>query len=33
MADELEIPVPLARKIYTESLEKLSKYCQAAING
>ena len=33
MADELEIPVPLARKIYTESLEKLSKYCQAVVNN
>lgn len=32
MADELEIPVPLVRKIYTEAFEKLQKYCQTAIN-
>ena len=32
MAQELEVPIPIARKIYNESFEKLSKYCQEAIN-
>lgn len=32
MAQELEVPIPIARKIYNESFEKLSKYCQKAIN-
>lgn len=33
MADELEVPVPIVRKIYTEAFEKLSKYCQKEIIG
>ena len=32
MAQELEVPIPVARKIYNESFEKLSKYCQKAVN-
>ena len=32
MAQELEVPIPIAKKIYNESFEKLSKYCQEAIN-
>ena len=32
MSQELEVPIPIARKIYNESFEKLSKYCQEAIN-
>ena len=32
MSQDLEVPIPIARKIYNESFEKLSKYCQEAIN-
>ena len=33
IAEELEVPVPLASKIYKDALNKLSKYCQSEING
>lgn len=33
IADELEVPVPRANKIYKDALQKLSKYCQSEING
>lgn len=32
IADELEVPVKIANKIYKEALKKLSKYCQASCN-
>ena len=32
MAQQLEVPIHVARKIYNESFEKLSKYCQKAVN-
>lgn len=31
IADELEVTVPIANRIYKEALDKLSKYCQAEI--
>lgn len=33
IADELEVPVNIANKIYKEALQKITKYCQAEING
>lgn len=33
IADELEVPVPKASKIYKDALQKLSKYCQSEINA
>lgn len=33
IADELEVPVNIANKIYKEALQKLTKYCRAEING
>lgn len=33
MAEELELTVPIVRKIYLEAFEKLSRYCQEEING
>ena len=33
IADELEVPVPKANKIYKEALQKLTKYCQSEINA
>jgi len=32
IADELEVPVNIANKIYKEAFTKLSKYCQASCN-
>ena len=32
IAEELEVPVPTANKIYKEAFSKLSKYCQKAMN-
>ena len=32
IAEELEVPVPAANKIYKDAFNKLSKYCQRAIN-
>lgn len=32
MAEELELTIPIVRKIYNEALEKLSNYCQKEIN-
>ena len=31
IADELEVPVNVANRIYKEALDKLSKYCQAEV--
>lgn len=33
IADELEVPVPIANKIYKEALKKLTKYCQSEIGA
>ncbi|MCM1217047.1 MAG: sigma-70 family RNA polymerase sigma factor [Lachnospiraceae bacterium] len=33
IADELEVPVAMASKIYKDALKKLTKYCQSEING
>ena len=33
MADELEVPLPVARKIYNDAFEKLSIFCQKEMNG
>lgn len=33
MADELEVPLPVAKKIYNDAFEKLSIFCQKEING
>lgn len=33
IAEELEVPVNIANKIYKEAFEKLSKYCQAEIGA
>lgn len=33
IADELEVPLNIANKIYKEALQKLTKYCRAEING
>jgi hypothetical protein len=32
IADELEVPLNIANKIYKDAVTKLSKYCQAAAN-
>lgn len=32
IAEELEVPVPTANKIYKEAFSKLSKYCQKVMN-
>ena len=32
IADELEVPLTTANKIYREAMTKLSKYCRAAVN-
>ena len=32
IADELEVPLNTANKIFKEAVTKLSKYCQAAAN-
>ena len=33
IADELEVPLNTANKIYKDALEKLKKYCIAAYNS
>lgn len=32
IAEELEVPIPMANKIFKDAVTKLSKYCQAASN-
>lgn len=32
MADELELPIQRVKQIYTQSLEKLTRYCQSEMN-
>lgn len=32
IAEELEVPIPIANKIFKDAVNKLSKYCQAASN-
>lgn len=33
IAEELEVPVNIASKIYREAVQKITKYCRAEING